>query len=85
MIRVEFFDVARQRAGVAVVEVPAGSLVDVLRAVAARVPSLVPEVIQDGRLDPYFRASRDGREFIGADAVLRDGESLLLLSALAGG
>lgn len=85
MIRVEFFDVARRRAGVALVEVPAGPLPEVLRAVAARLPNLVPEVIVDGRLDPHFRASRNGREFVEPDDVLHEGDSLLLLSALAGG
>ena len=86
MIRVEFFDVARARAGTASVDVEASTLDEALRAAAAACPGLVPEIVQDGRLAEHWRASLNGREFLEAgDAPLEPGDAVLILSALVGG
>ena len=86
MIRVEFFDVARARAGTGAVDVEAGTLGDALRAAVAACPGLEPEIIRDGRLARHWRASLNGREFLDdPDARLEPGDAVLVLSALAGG
>jgi molybdopterin-guanine dinucleotide biosynthesis protein A len=85
-VTVEFYDVARLRAGVASIEVEAATLGDALREAAARVPSLVPDVIRDGRLVEHWRANVDGDAFVEDPATpLRNESSVLLLSAQAGG
>jgi len=86
LIRVEFFDVARARAGVASVEVEAATLGDALRAAAVLCPALDPEIVSDGALAPHWRASLDGERFLDdPDTPLPEGASVLVLSALAGG
>ncbi len=86
MIRVEFFDVARSRAGVEAVEVEAATLGEALRAAAEQCPGLSPEIVRDGVLAEHWRASRNGREFLtGPEASLEPGDAVLILSAIAGG
>ena len=86
MIRVEFYDVARVRAGVSVAEVEGSTLRDVLRAAAERCPGLQGEVVDDGVLTRHWRASRNGSVFLAdPDTPLEDGDAVLVLSALAGG
>ena len=85
-VRVEFYDVARLRAGVASVTVGAATVGDALREVALRLPALVPEVIRDGRLVEHWRASVNAARFVDDAATpLVAGDALLLLSAQAGG
>ena len=86
MIRVEFFEMARRLAGAAEIEVEAARLREALAAVAAAYPTLVPDVIRGDVLAPHWRAGLDGRTWINdPDQTLRDGDSLQLISALAGG
>ena len=54
--------------------------------VAARVPDLNGEWITDGRLHESLTANLDGLRFVSDPATMvRDGQSLLILSADAGG
>lgn len=86
MVTVELFGVPRLRAGASRVEVPAGSLGDVLRAVAERLPGLAPDVLQDGRPTELALVALDGREFIDDPALpIADGSVLVVISAQAGG
>jgi sulfur-carrier protein len=89
-IRVEFFGMARQRAGVAELQLdaPVGGLQlgDALCELAVRLPQLGREMISDSRLHPSFTANIDGRRFVSDPAtVICDGQCLLILSADAGG
>lgn len=86
MIRVEFYDVARVRAGVEMVEVEARTVGAALRAAAELRPGLVPDVIVEGRTGPHWRVSVNGGPFlVDLDTEITDGDAVLLLSALAGG
>ena len=86
MIRVEFFDVARVRAGVASIEVQAATMSEALAAAAARCPGLEPDVLRGGLLAPHWRASLNGAAFVDDPSLpLSPGDALLILSALAGG
>ncbi|MEX2174024.1 MAG: MoaD/ThiS family protein [Pirellulaceae bacterium] len=90
-IRVEFFGVARQRAGLSQLTVPliddSATLGDVLTLVVAAVPGLGgKEFVDEGRLHPSLSANLDGEQFVSDPATLvRGGQSLLILSADAGG
>ena len=89
-IRVEFFGLARQRAGISQLdlELPAGNtpLADVLRAIAREAPQLAGEWIVNGKLHSALAANLGGQQFVSDPATLvRDGQSLLILSADAGG
>ena len=86
MIRVELYEGARTLAGVAHVDVEATTLGEALAAVARAHPALEPRVIAAGRLGDHWRANRNGDAFVDDPAApLEDGDTLLLVSALAGG
>ncbi len=85
-VTVEFFDVARLRAGRPSCEVRAASLGEAVAAAAIECPGLVGDVVQGGALSPHFRANLRGEQFVDDAATpLRDGDRVLLLSAQAGG
>jgi molybdopterin converting factor small subunit len=84
-MHVEFFGVPRERAGVSELEVHADTLGQLLGALAERVPSL-SEIIQRDRLHPAFVANLNGDRFVtDPDTPLRASDSVLILSADAGG
>jgi sulfur-carrier protein len=88
-IRVEFFGVARQRAGVASLDLPLpmpATLQDCLAALGHRFPSFERDCLEQTRLRRPFAANLGGQRFI-SDAAepLADGDTLLILSADAGG
>ena len=84
-MHVEFFGVPRERAGVPELEVHADTLGQLLGMLAERLPSL-SEIIQDDRLHPAFAANLNGDRFVTDPATrLRADDSLLILSADAGG
>lgn len=86
MIRVELFEMARRLAGTATVDVDGRTLGEVLTAVAARHPALVPEVIDGDRPGVRWRASIGGRRFVEDPATpVAPGDRIVLISALAGG
>ena len=89
-IRVEFYGIARERAGTAAVQVDPGDLPATLRGVLneleRRVPGFGRDCLDDGNLHTTLAANLDGERFVTDPAtVIHDGQSLLILSADAGG
>ena len=58
---VEFYGLPRQRAGVDRCSVPAGTLAQVLDAVAEARPGLVPDIVEHGRATRHVLVALDGR------------------------
>ena len=84
-MHVEFFGVPRERAGVSALEVHADTLGQLLGMLARRMPSL-SEIIQDDRLHPAFVANLNGDRFVTDPGTpLQGDDSVLILSADAGG
>lgn len=86
-VRIEFYGIPRQRAGVdsTVVE-DVSDLGQALRAAAARFPGLAAACVEDGRLRSGYIANINGRWFTSDPASpLKPGDSVLILSADAGG
>jgi molybdopterin converting factor small subunit len=89
-LRVEFFGIARQRAGVARAEIVLAKNEATLGAVFAELtkvfPSLSGECIAEGRLRSGFSANVGGERFVSDPAtILTENDCLLILSADAGG
>jgi molybdopterin converting factor small subunit len=87
-IRVEFYGLARQRAGVPALELDlkGQTLGGVLAELAAQLPVFGRECIAGGQLTDALSANLDGQRFISDPKTpVRDGQSLLILSADAGG
>ncbi len=89
-IVVEFYGIPRARAGVQQTQVLDGresaSLREILTEVAAHYPDFGANCVNDGKLRDGFVASVDGDEFIrDEDSRIASGQSLLILSADAGG
>jgi molybdopterin converting factor small subunit len=85
-IRVEFYGIPRQRAGVAFVEVDVSSLGEALAAVCVDVPDLVGCCIENGRLLDGYLANINGQRFTTDPSTsLQPGDSVLILSADVGG
>lgn len=90
-IRVEFYGIARQWAGVAkiclempVAQTTLGSLID--RVGQTIIHSGETPIASRGVLHESLRANLDGDRFISdPDTPIRDGQCLLILSADAGG
>lgn len=86
MVTVELYGVPRLRAGASRAEVPAGSLASILRALAAALPGLTPDILDDGRLTEHALIAIDGREIVADPGrEIADGSVLVLISAQAGG
>ncbi len=86
LVTVEFYGIARQRAGRASVVVRARTVGEALRLVRQESPSLRESIHADGSLAKHFLASVNGQRFVTSlEDVLRPGDHLLLLSADAGG
>ena len=84
-MHVEFLGVPRQRAGVSELEIQADTLGDLLGTLAQRIPSL-GELIAVDRLHGAFAANLNGDRFVSdPDTPLGDHDSVLILSADAGG
>jgi molybdopterin converting factor small subunit len=83
-VRVEFYGLARLRAGRAELVVGAATVRDALAAAQAACPGLI--VLRDTGLSPEFLVSVGGTRFTtDLDQPLADGDSLLILGADAGG
>ncbi|MBX9626947.1 MAG: hypothetical protein K2X82_24310 [Gemmataceae bacterium] len=81
MVRVEFYGLARLRAGVAGAAVEAATVAD---ALAAACPGLA--VVRAGRVAPEYLLSVGGGRFTtNPDDALAAGDTLLVLGADAGG
>ena len=84
-MRVELLGVPRERAGVAELELQADTLGQLLAALAVRFPSLGDLIIAD-RLQPSLVANLNGDRFVSDPRTqLKEGDSVLILSADAGG
>jgi molybdopterin converting factor small subunit len=85
-VAVEFFGVARLRAGVDRVEVAAGTLGEVLRRVEASCPKMHGQLVVDGELAHGLLASLGGGQFIRkSEEILPSGITVLLIPADVGG
>ena len=85
-ISVEMFGIPRQRAGVSQALAEGVRLSEVLANLAQRFPRLADECIADGRLQQGYLANLNGQRFVSDPATpLEPGDSLLILSADAGG
>ena len=83
-VRVEFYGLARLRAGVAELTAEAGTVGEALGAAQAACPGL--RVLRDSRVSPEFLVSVGGRRFTAdPDEPLADGDAVLVLGADAGG
>lgn len=86
MIRIELYEGARTIAGVAAVEIEAATLGEALRALVSLHPELAPRVVDGDRPATHWRMNRNGDAFLDdPDAPLADGDTILVVSALAGG
>ena len=86
LVRVEFFGLARTRTGVETVDLDVSSLSDTMRELATRYPDLDGLCFQDGQLSPSWLFNINGQQFTrDLETALDDGDSLLLMSADAGG
>lgn len=84
-MHVEFFGVPRERAGVASLDVEAGTLGQLWTTLAAQIPSLGNLICAD-RLNPVLVANLNGDRFVSDPATpLSESDSVLILSADAGG
>ena len=84
-MRVEFYGVSRQRAGVGTLEVNAATLGQLLTILSSEVPALSDLIVGD-RLHPALAASLNGDRFVrDPHTPLADDDCVLLLSADAGG
>lgn len=84
LIRVEFFGLARERAGIANWEVPACRLMELLHQIECAFPNFQGLLTSDGTASP-FRISLNGERFVTTDEKLQPGEKVLILGAEAGG
>ncbi len=89
-IKIEFYGIARQRAQISDTLISdvqnAIPLHQVLRHLANKFPDLNGECIADDQLQPGFVANLNGEQFVtNPDHRIRPGESILIMSADAGG
>lgn len=88
-IRVEFFGVARQRAGRPFTVLPLtgpATLGSVIAELAAKFPQLAADCFSGDRLRPGYLANVDGERFVNDPAApIDEHASLLIMSADAGG
>jgi sulfur-carrier protein len=90
-IRVEFYGLARQRAGVSDVRLNVAATEATLREVLSLVSDAAPGLsgsglLVDGRLHPTLSVNLGGQRFVSDPATpIQDGQCLLILSADAGG
>jgi molybdopterin converting factor small subunit len=85
-IVVEFYGIARQRAGVERTAVAADSLGGAIELLAERFPQLAATCFQGNQLHAAYTANLNGERFVrDSDTPLADGDVLLILSADAGG
>lgn len=85
-IRVEFYGIARQRAGVESTEVEATDLAGVTAQLAVRLPEFARACLSEGHLQPGFLANVNGRFFTtDSSTPLEPNDTVMILSADAGG
>ncbi|MDA0834314.1 MAG: hypothetical protein O2955_19540 [Planctomycetota bacterium] len=86
MIRVEFYGIPRSRAGVDVIDIPEGTLHDVLLSLAEILPIFADECLNGPALKSGYLACINGHRFTtDGNQALIAGDALLILSADVGG
>ncbi|MCB9567922.1 MAG: MoaD/ThiS family protein [Myxococcales bacterium] len=87
MVEVELYGLPRLYAGAERCAVAAGSLAEVLGALAQALPGLVPAIVDArGHLSEHARVAIDGRRLLDDPAeAIADGAVLVVISAQAGG
>lgn len=84
-MKVEFYGIPRQHAGVVQLEIQAASLGELLQSLAAKTPAL-GDLIADDRLRTSYVANLNGDRFVSDPRTpLTDNDCVLILSADAGG
>ena len=85
-VRIELFGVPRLKASTDALEVQARDVVQALRALGARCPTLVPSVVEEGVLSPAYVVAINGTRFDDdPHTLLHDGDVIVIVSAQAGG
>lgn len=85
-IRVEFYGIPRQRAGVAATTANSGPLADVIEDLALRFPKLAETCFSENGLAAGYVANLRGDRFLtNPQTNIAAGETLIILSADAGG
>jgi sulfur-carrier protein len=85
-VRFELYGVPRLRAGRDRVAVSGATVGAALAELELACPGLAGTVLRDGRLLRHYRLSLNGQDFVSdPDRVLAEGDTLILLSAEAGG
>ena len=89
-ITIEFFGIPRQRARIdrldLSLDAERASLGEVMRRLTERLPEFAAACLEGERLRPQYAANIDGQRFVtDAASVLHSGQTLLILSADAGG
>ncbi len=85
-VTVEFYGMARQRAGCARADLEAGTVAEALAAAVRACPGLGAVVRPDGGVAKEYLVSVNGERFVReAGQELREGDAVLLLGADAGG
>ncbi len=90
VVRVEFYGIPRSRTGVAhtTLEFPAApiTLARVVAELASRYPDFAADCVESDSLARTCVANIDGERFVGvAGTTVNDGETVLIMSADAGG
>lgn len=85
-ITVEFFGIARKRAGVGSVQVEAARLEEAIKSLSERYPALAESCFQGNAFRSGFAGNLNGDRFVSDPTTpLKAGDTLLILSADAGG
>ena len=85
-IRVEFYGIPRQRAGVEVTEVEAATLSEVFRQLREKLPAFAEACLNEEGLQPTYMANINGESFTSdPEMPLHSGDTVMILSADAGG
>jgi len=85
-VHLEFYGIPRQRAGVASIDVEADTLPQALRQAAIALPDFARDCLDGKHLRSDYLANVNGRSFTSiAETPLQPGDTVLILSADAGG
>jgi molybdopterin converting factor small subunit len=86
MIAIEFYGVPRLRVGTGMVRLEATTVGQALRELGRLYPTLADSSLAAGILPEVFKLSLNGDRFVSnPETPLKDGDTLLLLSADVGG
>ena len=85
-ITVELYGVPRLKAGIPSVRVAASQVAEALQKLSELCPPLRDAIVTDGLVQPSLRLNLNGERFIDDHSTpLSDGDTLILMSADAGG